>query len=173
MLTTEQEAKKTFVLSIEKTSEAEILRDPSLLARDKNKAADLIENSVVQGDAYRDVEKAVDDMLAERRAEIEDMMKAIMEENGVPLLETEIGKDKDKDTERVDVDMQEATVKQEDDEKEKEKNIPQPVVERRIEELPVKRSRFDDTIGLHLKDRALRERTADPVSSPPVAPAGV
>lgn len=121
---------------------------------------------MVNGDAYCDVERAVDELLAERRAEIEDMMKAIMEENGVSLLPEP---DNEKEGGRGDVDMPEAVAAREEDEKEKEKEKEKEVlvvVERRSEEVPVKRSRFDDAIGLHLKDRANRERALTLASAP-------
>lgn len=117
---------------------------------------------MVHGDAYCDVKKVVDELLAERRAEIEGMMKAIMEESGVPLLpEPDSGKEKDQDgkKDKEDLDMPEAISTRGDDEKEKEV----PVVEMKPEEVPVKRSRFDDTIGLHLKGRVNRERAPAPV----------
>lgn len=118
---------------------------------------------MVHGDAYCDVKKVVDELLAERRAEIEGMMKAIMEESGVPLLpEPDGGKEKDQDGEKdkEDVDMPEAISTREDDEKEKEAPA---AVERKPEEVAVRRSRFDDTIGLHLKGRVNRERAPAPV----------
>lgn len=124
---------------------------------------------MVHGDAYCDVEKEVDELLAERRAEIESMMKAIMEESGVPLLlepepepDTRKEKDQEGEKDKEDVDMPEAISTQEDDEKEKEAPA---AVERKPEEAPVKRSRFDDTIGLHLKDRANRGRAPTPVGT--------
>lgn len=123
---------------------------------------------MVNGDAYCDVEKAVDELLAERRAEIEAMMKAIMEENGVPLL---LEPDNEREKDKEDMDMSEAIATREEEEtekekeKEKEKEIPV-IVESKPEEVPVKRSRFDDTVGLHLKDRANRERAPTPTSAP-------
>lgn len=92
------------------------------------------------------------------------MMKAIMEENGVPLL---LEPDNEREKDKEDMDMSEAiaTREEEETEKEKEKEIPV-IVESKPEEVPVKRSRFDDTVGLHLKDRANRERAPTPTSAP-------
>ncbi|PWW79570.1 hypothetical protein C7212DRAFT_275827 [Tuber magnatum] len=79
---TDTDTKLHFITALEKIAGAEIERDPSLLARDKGKAAELIEATVLRGDTYSNVEKAVEELLAARRAEIEGMLRGIMEEQG-------------------------------------------------------------------------------------------
>lgn len=100
-------------------------------------------------------------------------MKAIMEENGVPLL-PEVGEgndkdsDKDKEGEKTERDVEMVNTPQREESGDREAGDRRTKQEEVI--VPVKRervSRFDDTIGLHLKDRARRERTQDGADSSP------
>ncbi|KAL1954484.1 hypothetical protein VTO42DRAFT_1126 [Malbranchea cinnamomea] len=56
----ESEAKSRFTASLNEMAESEIQRDPSLLSRERGKAATLIEGAVDRSDLYKDVERALD-----------------------------------------------------------------------------------------------------------------
>lgn len=60
----ESEEKAAFTKSLNELAEAEIDRDPSLLSRDRGKAATLMQGAVDRSDIYKNVEKALDELIA-------------------------------------------------------------------------------------------------------------
>ena len=60
----DQEAKKEFTDNLLKLAESEIDREPSLLSRDRGKAATLIEGAVDRSDIYKSVENAINQLAA-------------------------------------------------------------------------------------------------------------
>ncbi|KAL7270055.1 hypothetical protein RUND412_007252 [Rhizina undulata] len=79
----DSEAKPALLTSLERTVDREIDRDPSILARDRTSAARILEGVVERTHAYEDVERVLDELLAEKRAEIEAMIRAIMVAQGL------------------------------------------------------------------------------------------
>lgn len=127
---TEGEEKAAFSKSLHELAEAEIDRDPSLLSRDRGKAATLMQGAVDRSDIYKNVEKALDDLIAKnighiikagreiRRAEVGEEVAAEEERRGAKTDEeyaTEIAL---KRQERVRARKQEETRKRREDQKE-------------------------------------------------------
>ncbi|EEP78521.1 predicted protein [Uncinocarpus reesii 1704] len=71
------EAKKSFTSALIEMAESEIERDPSLLSRERGKAATLIEGAVDRSDLYKSVESAVDALSANFLGEILDVLRSI------------------------------------------------------------------------------------------------
>ncbi|EEQ90298.1 hypothetical protein RJZ56_003131 [Blastomyces dermatitidis] len=90
----ESEAKNSLTSSLIKMAESEIDRDPSLLSRERGKAATLIEGAVDRSDLYKSVEGAIDAICSNhldyildslrtiRRQEVGEEMAALEEERG-------------------------------------------------------------------------------------------
>lgn len=127
---TESEEKAAFSKSLHELAEAEIDRDPSLLSRDRGKAATLMQGVVDRSDIYKNVEKALDDLIAKnighiikagreiRRAEVGEDVAAEEEKRGGKTDEeyaTEIAL---KRQERIRARKQEETRKRREDQKE-------------------------------------------------------
>nr|KMM71622.1 hypothetical protein CPAG_07925 [Coccidioides posadasii RMSCC 3488] len=73
----DSEAKKSFIVSLIEMAESEIERDPSLLSRERGKAATLIEGAVDRSDLYKSVENAIDALSANCLEEILDTLRSI------------------------------------------------------------------------------------------------
>ncbi|KAK4692162.1 hypothetical protein P7C71_g4989, partial [Lecanoromycetidae sp. Uapishka_2] len=69
----ESEEKIAFTKSLHELAEEEIDRDPSLLSRDRSKAATLMQGAVDRSEIYKDVEKALDVLIAKN---IDNIVKA-------------------------------------------------------------------------------------------------
>ncbi|KLJ12407.1 hypothetical protein EMPG_12569 [Blastomyces silverae] len=90
----ESEAKNSLTSSLIEMAESEIDRDPSLLSRERGKAATLIEGAVDRSDLYKSVEGAIDAISSNhldyildslrtiRRQEVGEEMAALEEERG-------------------------------------------------------------------------------------------
>ncbi|OJD13107.1 hypothetical protein AJ78_06389, partial [Emergomyces pasteurianus Ep9510] len=90
----ESEAKNSLTSSLIEMAESEIDRDPSLLSRERGKAATLIEGAVDRSDLYKSVEGAIDAISSNhldyildslrtiRRQEVGEEMAALEEEKG-------------------------------------------------------------------------------------------
>jgi len=93
-LTNVQEEKIAFTKLLNQLAEAEIDRDTSLLSRDRSKAVTLMQGAVDRSDIYKNVEKALDTLVAKnldsivkagreiRRAEVGDEVAAEEEKRG-------------------------------------------------------------------------------------------
>ena len=66
-----QDAKTAFTTSLTELAETEIDRDPSLLSRDRGKAATLIEGAVDRSTIYKTVEANIDALIAEHVNHVE------------------------------------------------------------------------------------------------------
>ncbi|KAH0547586.1 hypothetical protein FGG08_000311 [Glutinoglossum americanum] len=77
---TESNAKASFTSSLTELAESEIDRDPSLLARDRGKAATLIEGAVDRTDIYKTVDAEIDALINENLAQIEATVRAVRRE---------------------------------------------------------------------------------------------
>ncbi|KAI9830473.1 MAG: hypothetical protein M1826_004710 [Phylliscum demangeonii] len=75
----EGEAKASFTAALTSLAESEIERDPSLLSRDRGKAATLIEGAVDRTDIYKTVEVAVDALIEEHIGQVEAALREIRE----------------------------------------------------------------------------------------------
>ena len=82
---TEDEEKAAFTKSLHELAEAEIDRDPSLLSRDRGKAATLMQGAVDRSDIYKSVEKTLDELIAKN---IDHILKA-----GREIRIAEVGKE--------------------------------------------------------------------------------
>lgn len=60
----ESEQKAAFTKSLHEIAEAEIDRDPSLLSRDRGKAATLMQGAVDRSDIYGSIEQSLDDLIS-------------------------------------------------------------------------------------------------------------
>ncbi len=69
----ESEEKIAFTKSLHELAEAEIDRDPSLLSRERGKAATLMQGAVDRSDIYKTVEKSLDDLIGKN---IDNIIKA-------------------------------------------------------------------------------------------------
>lgn len=81
----ESEEKAAFTRSLHELAEAEIDRDPSLLSRDRGKAATLMQGAVDRSDIYKNVEKILDGLIARN---IHHIIKA-----GRDIRRAEVGED--------------------------------------------------------------------------------
>ena len=72
-----QTDKTDFITSLEDLAEAEIDRDPSLLSRDRGKAATLMQGAVDRSNIYKTVETSLDRLLAEHVGHVEATIREI------------------------------------------------------------------------------------------------
>jgi len=126
----ESEEKATFTNSLHELAEAEIDRDPSLLSRDRGKAATLMQGAVDRSDIYKNVEKALDDLIAKnidhiikagreiRRAEVGEEVAAEEEKRGSKSDEEYAKESAAKRQERARARKQEEARKRREDQKE-------------------------------------------------------
>ncbi|MCJ1480113.1 hypothetical protein MMC06_000267 [Schaereria dolodes] len=73
----DSDAKTTFATSLIDLAESEIDRDPILLSKERNKAANLIEGAVDRSSLYRNVEASVDSLIAEHINNVESAAREI------------------------------------------------------------------------------------------------
>lgn len=72
----DSEVKAGFLELLEKTVDGELDRDPSLMVRDRAKAAVMLERMADKKDVYRTVEDLMEKLLAEKAPELEGIMRA-------------------------------------------------------------------------------------------------
>ena len=125
----ESEEKAAFTKSLHELAEAEIDRDPSLLSRDRGKAATLMQGAVDRSDIYKSVERTLDELLAKnidhiikagreiRRAEVGEDVAAEEENRGSKTDEQYATEGAVKRQERIRIRKQEEARKRREDEK--------------------------------------------------------
>ncbi len=126
----QSEEKAIFTRSLQELAEAEIDRDPSLLSRDRGKAATLMQGAVDRSDIYNNVEKALDELIAKnidhiikagrkiRKAEVGEVVAAEEERRGSKTDEEYAKEVAVKRQERVRARKQEEARKRREDQKE-------------------------------------------------------
>lgn len=126
----ESEEKAAFTKSLHELAEAEIDRDPSLLSRDRGKAATLMQGAVDRSDIYKNVERALDELIAKnidhiikagreiRRAEVGETVAAEEEKRGSKTDEEYAKEAASKRQERARARKQEEARKRREDQKE-------------------------------------------------------
>lgn len=126
----QSEEKAAFTRSLHELAEAEIDRDPSLLSRDRGKAATLMQGAVDRSDIYKNVEEALDELIAKnidhiikagreiRRAEVGEVVAAEEEKRGSKTDEEYAKEGAVKRQERARARKQEEARKRREDQKE-------------------------------------------------------
>ncbi|KAF8534040.1 hypothetical protein BDD12DRAFT_446743 [Trichophaea hybrida] len=78
---------------LEDSTDSELTRDPSLMARDRGKAAAMIERSIDHRGVYKIAEDNFNELLDSRRDEVEDIIRELMLARGIikPTQDTTIG----------------------------------------------------------------------------------
>ncbi len=95
-----QEAKAAFAASLTNLAESEIERDPSLLSRDRGKAATLIEGAVDRTDIYKTIEADIDALIQANLSHVEAAIRQIREQDvgaDVAVKEKEAGSKTEED----------------------------------------------------------------------------
>ncbi|KAL6721640.1 hypothetical protein ACLMJK_000744 [Lecanora helva] len=154
----ESAQKAEFTKSLHELAEAEIERDPSLLSRDRGKAATLMQGAVDRSDIYKNVEATLDDLIAKnidhiikagreiRRAEVGETTANEEESRGSKTDEQYDEEIAAKRKERIRVRKQEEARKRREDQKEA----------LRLEE----QKKLKELEALRLQDEKRREREA-------------
>ncbi|KAF8249614.1 hypothetical protein K440DRAFT_522692, partial [Wilcoxina mikolae CBS 423.85] len=68
---------------LEDSTDSELTRDPSLMARDRGKAAAMIERSIDHRGVYKIAEDNFNELLDSRRDEVEDIIRELMLARGI------------------------------------------------------------------------------------------